>query len=152
MIRLFYKFINRVVILFARKNSLYYINGAEKLPPPLSAEEEQKILDGYNGTDKSVKDLLEFFQTEKELQQNKEKELLKQQEKEQEELLQEQEIQEKKEEEFLQNINTIAENTNTEVTVELLQNVSTLMEVNIVTSGLLIGIVCISLFASFFKK
>ena len=125
----------------------------------LSVEEVQtdilsteKIEENLLQVDKSVKDLLEFFQTEKELQQNKEKELLKQQEKEQQEFIKEQEIQDKKEEEFLQNVNTIAENTNTEVTVDLLQNVSSLMEVNIVTSGLLIGIVCISLFASFFKK
>ena len=112
----------------------------------------EKIEENLLQVDKSVKDLLKFFQTEKELQQNKEKELLKQQEKEQEELIKEQDIQEKKEEEFLQNINTIAENTNTEVNTELLQDVSTLMQFNIMTSGLLIGIVCISLLAKFFKR
>ena len=112
----------------------------------------KKIEENLLQVDKSVKDLLEFFQTEKELQQNKEKDLLKQQEKEQQELIQQQEIQEKKEEEFLQNINTIAENTNTEVNVQLLQDVSTLMQVNIMTSGLLIGIVCISLLSKFFRR
>ena len=112
----------------------------------------KKVEENLLQVDKSVKDLLEFFQTEKELQQNKEKDLLKQQEKEQQELIQQQEIQEKKEEEFLQNINTIAENTNSEINVQLLQDVSTLMQVNIMTSGLLIGIVCIILFAKFFRR
>ena len=112
----------------------------------------EKIEENLLQVDKSVKDLLEFFQTEKELQQNKEKELLKQQEKESQELLEKQELQHQKEEEFLQNINTIAENTNTEVNIQLLQDVSTLMQVNIMTSGLLIGIVCISLLAKFFRR
>ena len=112
----------------------------------------EKIEENLLKVDESINKLIEFFQTEKELQQNKEKELLKQQEKEQEELIKEQDIQEKKEEEFLQNINTIAENTNTEVNTELLQDVSTLMQVNIMTSGLLIGIVCISLFSKFFRR
>lgn len=112
----------------------------------------QKIEENLLQVDESINNLLEFFQTEKEEQQNKEKELLKQQEKEQEELLQHQEIQEKKEEEFLQNINTIAENTNSEVSVQLLQDVSILMQFNIMTSGLLIGIVCISLFSKFFRR
>ena len=112
----------------------------------------EKIEENLLQVDKSINKLLEFFQTEKEQQEKKEKELLKQEEQQQKELLQEQEIQEKKEEEFLQNINTIAENTNSEINVQLLQDVSTLMQVNIMTSGLLIGIVCISLFAKFFRR
>ena len=103
-------------------------------------------------TDSKGITLNEISQTEKEQQEKKEKELLKQEEQQQKELLQEQEIQEKKEEEFLQNINTIAENTNSEINVQLLQDVSTLMQVNIMTSGLLIGIVCIILFAKFFRR
>ena len=112
----------------------------------------EKIEENLLKVDNSVNELLKFFQTEKENELKKEKELLKQQEQEEKDLLESQEIEDKKEEEFLQNITTIAENTNTEVTHELLQNVSNLMEVNIITSGLLIGIVCISLFSSFFKK
>ena len=58
MKHLIYKILIKFLGLFYKRNSLYYINGAEKLPPPLSAEEEQKVLEGYNGTDKRVKDIL----------------------------------------------------------------------------------------------
>lgn len=118
---------------------------------------------GNENINKSVQDLLKFFETEKEEQQILEKEKEKEQkileEKEQKQLLEEQKKQEEelkkdkeKQEEFYSNIETIALNTDTEVTTQLLTDVSTLMQVNIMTSGLLIGIVCISLFAKFFKK
>ncbi len=48
----------RVLSLFIKRNTIYYINGAEKLPPPLSAKEEAQILIGYDGTDKKVRDIL----------------------------------------------------------------------------------------------
>ena len=44
--------------LTGRKNYIYYINGSDKLPAPLSAEEEQKILKNYDGSDKKVRDIL----------------------------------------------------------------------------------------------
>lgn len=109
----------------------------------------EKIETNLQEVNSSINKLLEFFQTDKQEKQEKEKQEEKIQEQEQQKIKEEQE---KKEEEFLQNIQTIAENTNTEISVQLLNDVSTLMQVNIITSGLLIGIVCISLFAKFFKK
>ena len=108
---------------------------------------------------KSINDLLKFFETEKQEQEIQEQKIIEQEkeqkiieEKEQKE--QEEEIKKEKEqqEEFYSNVRTIATNTDSEVTTQLLTDVSTLMQVNIMTSGLLIGIVCISLFAKFFKK
>ena len=129
----------------------------------LQTEEVQKnILQTENieenllKVDNSINNLLQFFQTEKEESIKKEQEDLKKlnQEKkiQEEEQLKIEEEHQKKEEEFLTNIQTIAENTNTEVNTQLLQEVSTLMQVNIITFGLLIGIVCVSLFAKFFKR
>lgn len=116
----------------------------------------EKIEENLLQVDKSINNLLNFFQTEKEESIKKEEEELKKlnQDKkiQEEEQLKIEEEQQKKEEEFLTNIQTIAENTNTEVNTQLLQDVSTLMQVNIMTSGLLIGIVCVSLFSKFFKR
>ena len=109
----------------------------------------EKIETNFQEVNSSINKLLEFFQTDKQEKQEKEKEEEKIQEQEQQKIKEEQE---KKEEEFLQNIQTIADNTNSEISTQLLNDVSTLMQVNIITSGLLIGIVCISLFAKFFKK
>lgn len=49
---------NIVLKLFARSNSVYYINGPEKLPPPLTYEEELELVKNYDGTDQEVKNLL----------------------------------------------------------------------------------------------
>ena len=43
---------------FFKKNTIFYINGPEKLPPPLSSAEEAKILRDYDGTNIEVKNLL----------------------------------------------------------------------------------------------
>ena len=123
----------------------------------------EKIEKNLQDVNSSVNELLKFFQTEKQEQQEKEKQEKKIQDQEQKKkeeeqkqlLLEEQEKEEeeqKKEEEFLLNIQTIADNTNSEISVQLLQDVSSLMQVNIITNGLLIGIVCILLFSKFFKK
>ena len=123
----------------------------------------EKIETNLQEVNSSINKLLEFFQTDKQEKQEKEKQDQKIQEQEQQKIKEEEKIQEqeqqkieeeqeKKEEEFLQNIQTIADNTNSEISTQLLNDVSTLMQVNIITSGLLIGIVCISLFAKFFKK
>ena len=109
----------------------------------------EKIETNLQEVNSSINKLLEFFQTDKQEKQEKEKQEEKIQEQEQQKI---EEEQEKKEEEFLQNIQTIADNTNSEISTQLLNDVSTLMQVDIITSGLLIGIVCISLFAKFFKK
>lgn len=123
----------------------------------------EKIEKNLQEVNSSVNELLKFFQTEKQEQQKKEEqekkiqdqEQKKKEEQEKQLLLEQQEKEEeeqKKEEEFLLNIETIAENTNTEISVQLLQDVSNLMQVNIITNGLLIGIVCILLLSKFFKR
>ena len=118
----------------------------------------EKIETNLQEVNSSINKLLEFFQTDKQEKQEQKIQEQEQQKIKEEEKIQEQEQQkieeeqEKKEEEFLQNIQTIADNTNSEISTQLLNDVSTLMQVNIITSGLLIGIVCISLFAKFFKK
>lgn len=48
----------KLCVVCFKRNTLYYINGSEKLPPPLSAEEESKLLEGYDGTDKDIKNKL----------------------------------------------------------------------------------------------
>ena len=40
------------------RNSVFYINGPEKLPPPLSGEEECNLIKNYDGSDSAVKDIL----------------------------------------------------------------------------------------------
>lgn len=116
----------------------------------------EKIETNLQEVNSSINKLLDFFQTDKQEKQEKEKQEQKIQEEEQQKIEEEQqkieEEQEKKEEEFLQNIKTISENTNSEISVQLLKDVSSLMQVNIITNGLLIGIVCILLFSKFFKK
>ena len=56
------KVVNFIKNLFlknrARNNSIYYINGSERLPPPLSAEEEALILSDYDGENKEIKEIL----------------------------------------------------------------------------------------------
>lgn len=39
-------------------NPVHYINGPDVLPPPLSGEEEQKLLENYDGIDPKVKETL----------------------------------------------------------------------------------------------
>lgn len=123
----------------------------------------EKIETNLQEVNSSINKLLDFFQTDKQEKQEKEKQEQKIQEEEQRNIKEKEKIQqqeqqkieeeqEKKEEEFLQNIKTISENTNSEISVQLLQDVSSLMQVNIITNGLLIGIVCILLFSKFFKK
>lgn len=41
-----------------RLNQVHYINGPDVLPPPLTAEEENELLKGYDGVDPKVKDIL----------------------------------------------------------------------------------------------
>ncbi len=48
----------RMLLKYAKSNSIYYINGPEKLPPPLSLEEENEILEKYDGNDQRIKDVL----------------------------------------------------------------------------------------------
>lgn len=55
---LFEQLFSKILFLLSEDNSIYYINGPEKLPPPLSTEEETRILMDYDGTDQAVKDTL----------------------------------------------------------------------------------------------
>lgn len=50
--------INKLLLKLFKCGSVYYINGSEKLPAPLSSEEENKLLAGYDGTNRRVRDLL----------------------------------------------------------------------------------------------
>lgn len=52
--KLFYK----IVLFLFKNNAIYYINGPEKLPPPLSNEEELRLISEYDGSDGITKDLL----------------------------------------------------------------------------------------------
>lgn len=52
------KIYEKLLMLFGKTNLIHYINGPEKLPEPLSKEEEYDILKGYDGTDQTVKDVL----------------------------------------------------------------------------------------------
>ena len=45
MKKLFLKFKNLIKLFFAKRNRIYYINGPETLPPPLSKEDEARYLD-----------------------------------------------------------------------------------------------------------
>ena len=52
------KLINKLVLFLFKNNTIYYINGPEKLPPPLSNEEELRLISEYDGGDGVTKDLL----------------------------------------------------------------------------------------------
>lgn len=111
----------------------------------------------------SINNLLKFFDDNKKDYEVKKKEKEENEKSQQEIKLQEQlelekeekekeEIEKKEQEEFYSDIQTIAENTSSETTVQLLNDVSNLMQVNIVCLGILIGVICISLLSRFFKR
>lgn len=56
--RLIQFFKNKIYALFIKPNTIYYINGAEKLPEPLNAEEEQRLLKNYDGKNRGVREKL----------------------------------------------------------------------------------------------
>ena len=51
-------FFRKILYKLGVINSVYYINGSEKLPPPLSSEEEAAILKNYDGKNSRTRDLL----------------------------------------------------------------------------------------------
>ena len=51
-------FFRKILYKLGVINSVYYINGSEKLPPPLSSEEEAAILKNYDGKNRRTRDLL----------------------------------------------------------------------------------------------
>ena len=50
------KFICKVKLLYS--HDIYYVNGADTLPPPLAPDEEQRILQNYDGTQIPVRQIL----------------------------------------------------------------------------------------------
>lgn len=56
--KLIQKIYNKIIKLFLKNNLVYYINGPEKLPPPLTTEEEYELIKNYDGTDQNVKNQL----------------------------------------------------------------------------------------------
>ena len=50
------KFICKVKLLYSY--DIYYVNGADTLPPPLAPDEEQRILQNYDGTQIPVRQIL----------------------------------------------------------------------------------------------
>ena len=112
----------------------------------------EEIILNLNNVNSSINEVLDFFKEEKRIEEKKEQEFKEQEKINAPELKKQEEERQQKELEFIQNIENIASNTNTEILEKSLNDVSTLMQVNIVTNGLLIGIVCISLLAKFFKK
>ena len=52
----FYKMLCKVKLLYSY--DVYYINGADSLPPPLAPDEEQRLLRNYDGTQLPVRQIL----------------------------------------------------------------------------------------------
>ncbi|MBR6574671.1 MAG: RNA polymerase sporulation sigma factor SigE [Clostridia bacterium] len=50
------KILRKANILYT--NNIHYINGADTLPPPLAPDEEQRILQNYDGTQLAVRQIL----------------------------------------------------------------------------------------------
>ena len=50
------KILRKANILYT--NDIHYINGADTLPPPLAPDEEQRILQNYDGTQLAVRQIL----------------------------------------------------------------------------------------------
>ena len=50
------KILRKATILYT--NDIHYINGADTLPPPLAPDEEQRILQNYDGTQLAVRQIL----------------------------------------------------------------------------------------------
>ena len=56
--KLFYILKTKLLKLFLKRNTIYYINGTEKLPEPLNVDEEQLLLKDYDGKNSGVRDKL----------------------------------------------------------------------------------------------
>lgn len=52
------EFIRKIKILFMSENEVFYINGSETLPPPLSKDEENEIMQKILSGDNSARELL----------------------------------------------------------------------------------------------
>ena len=125
--------------------------------------QENPIIDdkqnNLNEINNNLKTLITFFENEKKENQVKEQEQKKLHDKELLKIKEDKKEQEKKElqldkdrKEFYDNIKIICENTKSETLNKTLSDVSSLMQVSILTNGLIIGILCITLFAKFFRR
>ena len=56
--KIFKLLINKIVSIFSGNNTIFYINGPQKLPEPLSREEESEILQSYDGSDGNIRNIL----------------------------------------------------------------------------------------------
>lgn len=56
MMEVFRRIVYKVQLLY--RSDIYYINGADTLPAPLSTEEEQRLLKDYDGTQLAVRQIL----------------------------------------------------------------------------------------------
>ena len=52
------EFINKILVKLGLLNNVYYINGTETLPPPLTASEEQELLNDFETNKEMVKEKL----------------------------------------------------------------------------------------------
>lgn len=111
--------------------------------------ELQKTIEVNTNSINNIKDIIEKELQKKE-QEKKELEKIEKQQEEENQIKIEEEKQELQD--FYTNIETIAKNTNSEMSVQLLNDVSTLMQTNIMCFGLLIGFLAVSLLAKFFRK
>lgn len=135
------------------------MNEEIQIQNPIDKEDIQEIKNTIEINNQTIKNIENFLNSEKQERENNKKKQ-QEQEKEQKKILEQQqkeeeEKQQKEEEqlqEFYSNIETITLNTNTDLSNENLTNISTLLQVNIMASGLLIGIVVISLLAKFFRR
>lgn len=107
----------------------------------------------------NLKSINTFLENEKKETLAKEQQQKKIDEKKELKLKEDKKVQEKKEvladkekHEFYDNIKTICENSKSETLNNTTKDLSSLVQVSIITNGLIIGILCISLFAKFFKK
>lgn len=56
--KIFKLLINKIISIFSGNNTIFYINGPQKLPEPLSREEESEILQSYDGSDGNIRNIL----------------------------------------------------------------------------------------------
>lgn len=119
-------------------------------------KDNSQILQEINTNLKSIN---VFLENEKKETQLKEQEQKKIDQKKELKVKQDLKVQEKKENladkerhEFYDNIKTICENTKSETLNSTTKDLSSLIQVSIITNGLILGVLCISLFAKFFNR
>lgn len=100
----------------------------------------------------TLNDIKVFLETEKKEKEEQAKKDLETETIEKKELEKNEQEQQEQLQQFYSDIKEISENTSTEVTTQMLSDVSTLIQANIMGIGLIIGILCVSLLAKFFRR